>query len=118
MGGYTYETIVFIKFLPLLIALSSNDLFHYLGDPHCQTFLMIYRHGRCFPYLTNGIHFHDRLLLNASLRYDGSLKWLQGNRWQAYPIILVAWRLNNEAWFHSLFPDLTNLTLRVPGSTG
>lgn len=57
-------------------------------------------------------------MLTASLRYDGSSKLADGNKWSLFPSVAVAWRLKEEAFMQSV-DWLSNLKLRLSyGQTG
>jgi len=43
--------------------------------------------------------WHDRLLLTASIRRDGSSRFGPGNQWGIFPSFAGAWRLIEEPWF-------------------
>ncbi|MBI1808574.1 MAG: SusC/RagA family TonB-linked outer membrane protein [Gemmatimonadetes bacterium] len=43
--------------------------------------------------------WHDRLLLTASIRRDGSSRFGPGNQWGVFPSVAGAWRLIEEPWF-------------------
>ena len=60
----------------------------------------------------------DKYMLTASLRYDGSSKLADGNKWSLFPSVAVAWRLKEEAFMQSV-DWLSNLKLRLSyGQTG
>ena len=115
LGGYAYEDYRYHYVSATAKSLSSNDLFTLnLGDPtlavvsdDVQTWALLSWFGR-FNY-----NFNDRFLFEANLRYDGSSKLAPGNRWQAFPSLSGAWRLNNESWFHELFPVFDEFKLRA-----
>ena len=59
----------------------------------------------------------DRYLLTASLRYDGSSRLADGNKWSLFPSVAVAWRLSEENFMKTDW--LSNLKLRLSyGQTG
>jgi TonB-linked SusC/RagA family outer membrane protein len=60
----------------------------------------------------------DRYLLTASVRYDGSSKLAEGNKWGLFPSAAIAWRLKEEAFLKDVL-WLSNLKLRLSyGETG
>lgn len=56
-------------------------------------------------------NYHDRYLLEANVRYDGSSRLAPGNRWKAFPSFSGAWRVNEEKWFD--VKHISNLKLRA-----
>ena len=62
--------------------------------------------------------FDDKYLLTASLRYEGSSKFGQENKWGAFPAVSVGWRVSNEDFMQNVaFVD--NLRMRLGyGETG
>lgn len=62
--------------------------------------------------------FDDRYLLTATLRRDGSSKFIQSNRWGWFPSAALAWKVSNESFLqhHDL---INNLKVRFGwGETG
>lgn len=53
----------------------------------------------------------DRYLLTASLRYDGSSRLADGNKWALFPSAAIAWRITEEKFAKNL-KWLSNLKLR------
>ncbi|WP_299754663.1 TonB-dependent receptor [uncultured Pontibacter sp.] len=43
----------------------------------------------------------DRYLLTATVRYDGSTRFSEDNRWGTFPALALAWRINEEAFLAS-----------------
>lgn len=54
----------------------------------------------------------DKYLLTATLRYDGSSKFAEGNRWGWFPSAALAWRVSNEDFLKDN-DYINNLKLRV-----
>lgn len=62
--------------------------------------------------------FKDRYLLTMTGRYDGSSRLAKGNKWDFFPSIALAWRMNDEAFLNQV-DWLTNLKLRLSwGNSG
>lgn len=62
--------------------------------------------------------YHDRYLLTATLRRDGSSKFAKDNRWGWFPSAALAWKITNEPFMKKL-PVINNLKLRLGwGATG
>ncbi|WP_298238548.1 TonB-dependent receptor [uncultured Algibacter sp.] len=55
--------------------------------------------------------FSDRYLFTASLRADGSSKFIKDNRWGYFPSASVAWKVSNEDFFKDV-SAISNLKLR------
>ena len=60
-------------------------------------------------------NFNRRYFFTANLRYDGSSRFTEDNRWGLFPSFSVGWRISEES-FMETFDLLTNLRLR--GSWG
>jgi TonB-dependent starch-binding outer membrane protein SusC len=51
--------------------------------------------------------FADRYYLTGVLRYDGSSRFGEGNKWAMFPAISASWRISEEAFMqNSFFSDL------------
>lgn len=62
--------------------------------------------------------FKDRYLLTVSNRWDGSSVLSEGNKWESFPSISAAWKMNEES-FLSDSNTISNLKLRASlGYTG
>ncbi len=60
----------------------------------------------------------DRYLLTATLRYDGSSRFAEGNRWGTFPAFAFAWKVNEESFLKDV-EILSDLKLRMGwGITG
>lgn len=55
---------------------------------------------------------HDRYLITATLRTDGSSSFGKNNRWGWFPSAAAAWRVNNESFLKDV-DWLSNLKLRL-----
>lgn len=63
--------------------------------------------------------FKDRYMLTATVRWDGSSKFTDGNRWGSFPSVAVAWRITEEEFMAKTRSWLSNLKLRLSyGVTG
>jgi TonB-dependent starch-binding outer membrane protein SusC len=58
----------------------------------------------------------DKYLLEANVRYDGSSRFPEGNRYGLFPSISVGWRLSKENFFQNAVPWVSDLKIR--GSWG
>lgn len=60
-----------------------------------------------------------RYMLTGTIRWDGSSKFADGNRWGSFPSAAVAWRISEEAFVKKSLPWVSNLKLRLSyGVTG
>jgi|NGEPerStandDraft_6_1074524.scaffolds.fasta_scaffold01063_6 TonB-linked SusC/RagA family outer membrane protein len=58
--------------------------------------------------------FHNKYLLTASVRRDGSSKFAEGHQWGTFPSFSLGWRIDNEEFFKNLGADfISNLKLRA-----
>lgn len=65
--------------------------------------------------------FHDRYLLTATVRTDGSSRFSESKRWGVFPSVSTAWRITEESFFRksTLSKTISNLKLRLGwGITG
>ncbi|MDT0648641.1 SusC/RagA family TonB-linked outer membrane protein [Autumnicola edwardsiae] len=56
--------------------------------------------------------FDDKYLLTATLRYDGSSKFAESNRWGWFPSAALAWKISNEEFLQDN-EYINNLKLRL-----
>jgi TonB-linked SusC/RagA family outer membrane protein len=56
--------------------------------------------------------FDNKYLLSATVRYDGSSKFGQNNRWGLFPAFSVGWRIREESFMNG-FDFLSDLKLRA-----
>ena len=59
----------------------------------------------------------DKYILTATLRGDGSSKFLKGNQWGIFPAAAFAWRMSDEEFMRSTNDWLSNLKLRLSYGT-
>lgn len=57
-------------------------------------------------------NWHDRYLLTATLRSDGSSRLGPDNRWGTFPSLALAWRVSNEPFMKNV-KEISNLKLRA-----
>lgn len=60
--------------------------------------------------------FEDKYLLEANLRYDGSSRFREGNKWGVFPSFSAGWNVSKENFFEPLRDKISALKLR--GSWG
>jgi len=58
-------------------------------------------------------NYKERYLFEANVRYDGSSRFLQGNRWGMFPSASAGWRVSEEEFFKAAKKSVTNLKLRT-----
>jgi TonB-linked SusC/RagA family outer membrane protein len=61
-------------------------------------------------------NYHNRYLLEANLRIDGSSRFIKSRRWGYFPSFSAAWRISQESFFEPIADKLTSLKIR--GSWG
>lgn len=62
---------------------------------------------------------HERYILEATGRYDGSSRFPSSNRWGFFPSVSGAWIVSNEPFFEGMAPAFSNLKFRASyGSLG
>lgn len=57
-------------------------------------------------------NFHNRYLVEANLRTDGSSRFAKGNRYGVFPSFSAAWRISEESWLKDS-KAVQNLKLRA-----
>lgn len=63
-------------------------------------------------------NYQSKYLLTSTMRYDGSSKLAEGNRWGMFPSVSVAWRISGEPFMQNA-TMITDLKLRAGlGKTG
>lgn len=60
-----------------------------------------------------GYSYKDKYLLDAVMRWDGSPKFSENNRWGFFPSVSVAWRISEEAFLKNKTEWIDNLKLRL-----
>lgn len=56
--------------------------------------------------------YEDKYLLTTTLRYDGSSKFAEGNRWGWFPSVALAWRISGEEFMKNV-NSIDNLKMRL-----
>ncbi len=54
-----------------------------------------------------------RYLFSASVRYDGSSRLAEGNKWDVFPAVSLGWRISDEPFMEATKQWLDNLKLRL-----
>ncbi len=62
--------------------------------------------------------FNDKYLFTATMRWDGSSKLSEGNKWASFPSGAIAWKMKDESFLKDV-SQIDNLKLRISyGYTG
>lgn len=60
----------------------------------------------------------DKYLFTLTGRYDGSSRLAAGNKWDFFPSVALAWRINSESFMQDI-EEISNLKMRLSwGNTG
>ena len=62
-------------------------------------------------------NYKERYLLEANVRFDGSSRFAQGNRWGIFPSFSAAWRVTEEPFMLNVKNTLTELKVRASYGT-
>ncbi|MEX2565273.1 MAG: SusC/RagA family TonB-linked outer membrane protein [Cyclobacteriaceae bacterium] len=57
--------------------------------------------------------FSDKYLFEVNVRYDGSSRFAEGNRWGLFPSVSVGWRLSQENFFQDAIGWIDELKIRA-----
>ena len=63
-------------------------------------------------FIQGGVSFDRRYVINGSVRWDGSSRFGDGNRWGTFPSVSAAWNVSNESFFAKV-PVFSTLKLRA-----
>ena len=87
---------------------------HNLGSGTVQNQNSYYRKISMLSYVARiNYTYKGKYLLTVSSRWDGSSKFLKGERWGMFPSAALAWRLSDEAFMESARSWVSNLKLRA-----
>lgn len=93
------------------ISLGTHDSSLIVND-YAERYRLLSYFGRLF------YAFDNRLLLTATLRFDGSSKFSPRHRWGAFPSFALGWNIHQEAFFQA-YQTWSRLKLRASwGQTG
>ncbi|MEK6481768.1 TonB-dependent receptor [Catalinimonas sp. 4WD22] len=62
--------------------------------------------------------FDNKYLIQANLRFDGSSRFGEGNRWGLFPSISAGWNISNEGFMESVVDNNVISTIKLRGSWG
>lgn len=91
---------------------SNNDAFDRTAskNSYTESSLMSYA-------LRANYNYAGKYMLTGTVRWDGSSKFAEENRWGYFPSMAAAWRISEEGWMDQEW--LSNLKLRLSyGTTG
>lgn len=71
-----------------------------------------YKYNRASFFGRVNYNYDNRYLLQATMRYDGSSKFGENNRWGCFPSVAVGWRISEEAFYPKDF-FINNLKFRA-----
>ena len=100
--------------------LSYNSLWYNLaGGANSNSSTSGFTKTNLMSYLARANYvWKDRYFVTASIRFDGSSKLAEGNKWGAFSSAALAWRISGEEFMKDL-TWLSNLKLRLSfGQTG
>ena len=100
--------------------LSYNSLWYNLaGGSASNTSSSGFTKTNLMSYLARANYvYKDKYFVTVSVRFDGSSKLAEGNKWGSFPSAAVAWRVSGEEFMKNL-SWLSNLKLRLSyGQTG
>lgn len=72
----------------------------------------LWKYNRASFFGRVNYNYRDRYLLQATVRYDGSSKFGDDNRWGCFPSVALGWRISEEEFFPKN-GVLNNLKFRV-----
>lgn len=92
--------------------LSYNSLWYNLSGGEMTDFYSQFSQWTMMSYVGRvNYRLMDKYLLTASLRYDGSSRLAEGNKWALFPSAAIAWRISEEDFLKDS-KYVSNLKLR------
>ena len=92
--------------------LSYNSLWYNLSGGEMTDFYSQFTQWTMMSYVGRiNYGLMDKYLLTASLRYDGSSRLAEGNKWALFPSAAIAWRISEEDFLKDS-KYVSNLKLR------
>ena len=65
-------------------------------------------------YFRLNYNYKEKYLLTATVRYDGSSRLADGNKWHAFPSVALGWNLMRENFMQNVNADvLSGMKLRL-----
>lgn len=115
LAGYSFEEFYQEDLRGARTNLPSNDLTELtLGDPSTQT-----NNGTAAEYALQSVfgrlqyNFGRKYLAEATLRYDGSSRFPQNDKYALFPSMAVGWRISEEPFLKGRFNWLDELKLKA-----
>ena len=99
---------------------TNTYLWHNLGAGSNQQTSSSYTMSKGMGYVGRiSYSYKGKYLASASVRYDGSSRLAEDNRWDTFPAFSVGWRISEEKFMEGTRKWLDNLKIRVGyGVTG
>jgi TonB-linked SusC/RagA family outer membrane protein len=97
----------------------ENQIWYSLGTAGTQSVYSNYTQWNIMSWMGRlNYGFKGKYLFTGSIRYDGSSRLAEGEKWVAFPSAALAWRISDENFIKDI-AVITNLKLRVGyGVTG
>lgn len=115
LAGYSFEELYAEELRAGRTNLPSNDLTQLnLGDPSTQT-----NSGTAAEYALQSVfgrlqyNFARKYLLEATIRYDGSSRFPQNDKYALFPSVAAGWRISEEPFLKGRFSWLDELKLKA-----
>ena len=115
LGGYQYESYkndgfnafrdVFL--FPEYTVLSAGSKTNMQNAGWATEYTLISYFGRI------NYNYKERYLFESNVRFDGSSRFSQGNKWGVFPSFSFGWRLSEEKFMSSLRNKIDNLKFRA-----
>ncbi len=117
MGGMQLETGTYRSLqanannliVPEIISISTAT-----GDPTLKESMTHFATQGFFGRFT--YNYKEKYLLESNVRYDGTSKFQQGNRWGLFPSFSAGWNVSEENFWEPIAPVISSLKIR--GSWG
>lgn len=117
IAGYSYQNFT-SDFTNFQVETQQNDLFGInrpiLSDESAVSVIQRELENRLISFFGRVFYsLHDRYLLTATIRRDGSTRFGPSNRWGIFPSFSVGWRVLDEPFARSLSSTFSNLKFRL-----
>lgn len=112
-GVFTAQKYQYDRLLGATKDLSYNSLWYNLQGGEITNLSSNFSQSTMMSYVARvNYGLMDKYMLTASLRYDGSSRLAEGNKWALFPSAALAWRINEEDFAKDV-KWLSNLKLRL-----
>ncbi|MFT2009981.1 TonB-dependent receptor [Pontibacter sp. 13R65] len=102
----TYRNIITVPEFEQFGGLSADQIFNSSGSG---------QNGRLSYVGRLNYGYASKYLLEASFRYEGSVKFPPETRWGLFPAVALGWRISEESFFKDNVSFMNNLKLRFSG---